>query len=286
MLNQPRRGALHAVAAALAFSMMGVCVKYASADAPNAIVVFFRCLISLAILLPILLRRGGTGIRTRRLGGHLWRAGFGILAMYAFFYAIGRLPLAEAMLLTYSTPLWIPFIAWFWLHERPPLVVLPSVLMGLIGVALIVKPGFHAIDTLAAVVGVSSGFLAACAMVSIRRISNTEPPARIVFYFSLLGTAIAAVPLAWAWQTPGWNTLLWLLGAGLLATVGQIQLTHAYSRASPSLVGPFTYLAVVFSGLMAWGLWAERPDRWSVLGMAVVIGSCVFVGRSGSRTKS
>lgn len=277
MRDNLRRGALHAVLAAAAFSAMGVCIKLAAATTPNAVIVFVRCAVSLCILLPWLLRRGGPGIRTHRLGGHLWRAGFGILAMYAFFYAIARLPLAEAILLTYSTPLWIPFIAWAWIGEKPAAVAFPAALLGLIGIALIVKPGVHPIDPVAGLVGAASGVLAGCAMVSIRRISDTEPPARIVFYFALMGTAIASLPLIWAWTPPSPSALALLVGAGLLATLGQIHLTRAYGCAPAALISPFTYVAVPISAALGWLLWNERPDAWSALGALLVIATCVLV---------
>ncbi len=278
-----RRGALHALVAAAAFSAMGVCIKFAAATTPNAVVVFVRCAVGLGILLPWLLRKRGPGIRTQRLGGHLWRAGFGILAMYAFFYAIARLPLAEAILLTYSTPLWIPFIAWFWIGEKPAAVVYPAALLGLLGIALIVKPGLQPIDQTAGLVGAAAGLLAACAMVSIRRMTDTEPPARIVFYFALLGTAIASLPLPWSWSAPTPTALAQLVGAGLLATFGQIHLTRAYGCAPAALIGPFTYVAVLFSGVLGWLFWNERIDAWSGLGALLVIATCVLVSVAAPR---
>ncbi|SFF45268.1 Permease of the drug/metabolite transporter (DMT) superfamily [Fontimonas thermophila] len=256
---------------------MGVCIKLAAATTPNTVIVFVRCAVSLFILLPLLLRRGGAGIRTRRLGGHLWRAGFGILAMYAFFYAIARLPLAEAILLTYSTPLWIPFIAWAWIGEKPAAIAFPAAVLGLAGIALIVKPGLHPIDPLAGLIGAASGILAGCAMVSIRRIADTEPPARIVFYFALMGTAIASLPLPWSWTTPSSDALALLVGAGLLATLGQIHLTRAYGCAPAALISPFTYAAVPISAVLGWWLWDERIDLWSAVGALLVIGTCVLI---------
>lgn len=277
MQQDLRRGAVHALLSTAAFAVMGACIKAAAATTPNEVVVFIRCAVGLLILMPILMRRGGAGIRTTRLGGHLLRAGFGIASMYAFFYAIGNLPLAEAMLLTYSMPLWIPFIAWGWIGEKPSAVVFPAAALGLIGIALIVKPGMHPVDTFAAIVGAVSGFLAACAMVSIRRITDTEPPARIVFYFALMGTAIACVPLFWAWEMPSLLALGLLVVTGLSATVGQIQMTRAYALAPAALVGPFTYVTVVLSALLGWWLWDERMDLWSLLGTLLVIGTCVLV---------
>jgi drug/metabolite transporter (DMT)-like permease len=276
--NLPR-GALHALYAAGGFAITGACIKAAAATTPNEVVVFVRCAVSLLALLPWILARGARNVlTTRRPGGHLWRAAFGVCAMYCFFYAIAHLHLAEAMLLTYSTPLWVPFIAWLWIREKPPLIVFPAVLLGLAGIALIVKPGAAEIPWLAGLVGLASGVFAACAMVSIRRISDTEPALRIVFYFALLATLISAVPLLWAWATP--TPLAWvqLLGAGVFATYGQINLTKAYAFAPAARVGPFTYTAVIFSALLAWLIWGETLDRWSALGCGLVILTCVLVG--------
>ena len=278
MQNDLRRGALFAILAAAAFSVMGVCVKAASAHAPNEVVVFIRSAAGLLTLLPWVLSQGVSILRTQRLGGHLWRASFGVCAMYAYFYGIAHLHLAAATLLTYSMPLFIPFIAWFWINEKPPLMVFPAALVGLIGIGFIVRPGFSDIDLLASLVGISSGVFAACAMVSIRRISDTEPTPRIVFYFAALATLISSIPLLWAWQTPPLTTFVMLIGAGISATVGQLCLTQAYVCAPAARVGPFTYMAVIFSALLAWLFWDESLDRWFVLGSALVIITCIMVG--------
>lgn len=277
MQNDLRRGAIHALYAAAAFAVTGACIKAAAATTPNEVVVFMRCFVGLLVLLPWVLRHGSAGIRTQRLGGHLWRAGFGVLAMYAFFYAIAHLALAEAMLLTYSTPLWVPFIAWIWIKEKPPLIVLPAVLLGMAGIALIVKPGHSELNWLAGLVGVGSGILAGCAMVGIRRISDTEPAARIVFYFAVLSTLISSIPLLWRWQTPDAEALLLLIVAGVFATVGQLNLTQAYGLAPAARVGPFTYMTVIFSAVLAWLIWDEALDRWSLLGSVLVVATCVLV---------
>ena len=308
------RGAAYAIAAAAAFAVTAACVKAASATVSNEVVVFFRCAVSLLVLLPWLLRHGTAAIRTERLGGHLWRAGFGVCAMYCFFYAIAHLNLAEAVLLTYSTPLFIPFIAWAWIKEPPPAIIFPAVALGLVGIALIVKPGAApsasagdiisfsltpaaapsasagdvfsfsttpaagSLVSFASAVGLLSGICAAAAMVSIRRISDTEPAVRIVFYFTSLSTLVSVIPLLWAWSAPSPAALLWLLATGVFATVGQLCLTRAYSLAAAARIGAFTYSSVIFAGLLGWALWNETPDAYSILGMALVIGCCVLAG--------
>jgi drug/metabolite transporter (DMT)-like permease len=270
-------GAVFAVLAAAAFALMAAGVKAASALVRSEVIVFFRSAVGLLVLLPWLLRQGAT-IRTQRLGGHLWRAGFGVCAMYAFFYALAHLPLAEALVLTYSTPLFIPFIAWAWIREPPPPVIFPAVLLGLAGIVLIARPAAGGGVSAASLAGVLSGACAAAAMVSLRRLGDTEPAPRIVFYFSALSTLIAAVPLAWAWGPVPAGALALLVGIGVLATLGQLCLTRAYALAPAARIGAFTYVAVVFGGLAGWALWDERPDLVSFGGMALVVACCLLAG--------
>lgn len=273
-----RLGALFAVLAALSFSIMAAGVKVAAGEVTGEQIVFFRCATSLVVLLPWLLRHGAAAVRTRRLGGHLWRAGFGTCAMFLFFYALAHLHLAEAMVLTYSTPLFIPFIAWMWIREPPPPVIFPAIALGLGGIVLIARPEAGLPVSLASVAGVLSGISAAGAMVSIRRIADTEPAPRVVFYFSALSTAISAVTLTWGWAPISARSLALLVGIGVLATLGQLCLTRAYALAPAARIGAFTYVAVVFSGLIGWLLWQERPDGSSLSGMALVVACCLLAG--------
>ncbi|HUS24378.1 MAG TPA: DMT family transporter [Candidatus Binatia bacterium] len=278
MKDDLRAGAGFAVLAAAAFAATAACVKAASAAAPNEVVVFFRSAVSLLVLAPWMLRHGLDAVRTTRPVGHLVRAGFGVCAMYSFFYAIAHLHLSEAMLLTYSTPLYLPFLAWAWLKEPPPPVVLLAVGLGLVGIVLIARPGAGGLLDTAGLVGAISGLCAACAMVTIRSISATEPAPRIVFHFAALSTAISAVPLLWAWRTPSPHTLALLVATGLLATLGQLSLTRAYALAPAARIGAFAYSSVIFAGVLGWLLWGERPDARSLAGMALVIGCCLLAG--------
>lgn len=271
-------GALFAVLAAAAFALMAAGVKAASALVRTEVIVFFRSAVGLLVLLPWLVRHGTDAIRTRRPGGHLWRAAFGTCAMYAFFYALGHLHLAEAILLTYSTPLFIPFIAWAWIREPPPAAIFPAIALGFAGIVLIARPEAGLAVSPASLAGVLSGVCAAAAMVSIRRIADTEPAPRIVFWFSALSTLITAVPLAWGVGPVPPGALAPLVGIGVLATAGQLCLTRAYALAPAARIGAFTYVAVVFGGLIGWALWQERPDAASLAGMALVIGCCLLAG--------
>lgn len=288
MPDNPRQGAYYALQAAIAFSLMGALIKAASAGMPNEMIVFTRCIIGLLILTPWALRLGvKQALATHRWGGHLLRAGFGIAAMYCFFYALGTVPLAKAMLLTYSMPLFIPFIAWAWLGERPGATVWAAVALGFVGIALMVDPrGLGGGSLVGTLIGAASGFLGAVAMVGIRRISDTEPAPRIVMYFALIASLISAVPLLWAWVTPTPMQALLMIGAGAVATLGQLCMTRAYGSAPAAWVGTFSYASVPVSAALAWLIWQETLSPRALLGAALVISLCVGLSLSAGRKRA
>ena len=275
--NRPiRRAAAYALVAAIFFSFMGVAIKAASKELELPMVVFLRNCFGLLALSPLLLRSGLNSLKTSRFSMHLTRCVVGLSAMYCFFWAIAHMPLAEAMLLNYCTPLYIPLIAWLWLRERPAPSLIPIVLIGLFGVALILRPGNPAALGAVGAVGLISGILAAGAFVAIRRLSRTEPAIRIVFYFTALSLIISTLPLYWYWETPSLDAGLLMAAAGVCATLAQYALTRAYAQAPAAQVAPFNYLVVVFAATWSWLLWHEQSDLLSMLGGGLVIVSSLL----------
>ena len=272
---KPLQGAALLALSALLFSLMGVGIREVSSSVNNESVVFFRNLVGVLFFLPLILLQGIRPLKTTRIKSHLWRTAFGLAAMYCFFYAIAHLPLADAMLFTYSAPGFTPLIAWWWLKEPVSKRMLITTGVGLIGVLLVAKPSAALFDS-QALVGMAASILAAFAFVSIREMSDTEPAFRMVFYFSLFSALISAIPLAWTWQPVTQQDLKLLLIIGLLATASQIIMSKAYSLAPPGLIGPFAYLAIVFAGLIAWLRWGETPNLSSLIGAALIFSASLL----------
>ncbi len=272
------RGAALILAAALTFSLMGVIVRVLSARVSPEVMVFCRNAFGLLFLLPWLAQLQLRGLKTRCLHLHLLRAAAGTVAIYALFFAVSRLHIAEAVLLNQCATLFIPFVAWFWLKEPVPTRVRWALAAGFLGVLLVLKPGAGLLSW-AALAGLASGMAAAVSMVTIRRMSRSEPPARIVFYFGIFGTAVSALPLYWTWQTPGLLDVVGLVAIGALATLGQILVTRAYACAPAAQIGPFTYASVVVAAAMGWLFWGEVPDRWSMVGALLIAAGGVYTAR-------
>jgi drug/metabolite transporter (DMT)-like permease len=263
------RGAAFMVGSALLFAGMGAAVKLASASLPNTMVVFFRNALGLVALVPWLVRLRRQGLGTTHLREHAIRGLAGLAAMYCFFLAIAQMKLADAVLLNYSLPLFLPLVEKVWLGEEMPRRFWGPLGLGFAGVLFVLKPGLGVFQPVA-LVGLAAAVFGAVAQVGVRRLTRTEPVTRIVFYFGLVGTAVSAVPLAWTWRSP--EPALWLVLAamGLLATVGQLFLTRAYAHAPAAQVGPFVYSAVVFAALFDGFLWGRWPDRLTLAGAVLV----------------
>ena len=272
------RGAAFMTASAFLFAGMSLAVKLAAHSLPNTVVVFFRCAVGLVLLLPWLARQGPAALRTTRPVEHAVRGLSGLLAMSCGFYAMGHMRLADAVLLNYSLPLLLPLVERAWLGVRVARRLWLPLGVGFVGLLIILRPGGSVFGA-AALAGLGSAFFASIAQVGIRSMASSEPTTRIVFYFALISTAGAALPLPLTWVTPGAAAWPPLLAAGLLATAGQFTLTRAYAFAPASRVGPFIYLTPVLSGLLDWALWGVIPDGLFFAGALLVVAAAVLALR-------
>ncbi len=285
--------ALWMVLGAFIFATMGVCVKLASAWFSSAEIVFYRGLIGI-MLLWLLARSRGVPLATRYPGMHAWRSLVGVISLGSWFYAIAHMPLATAMTLNYMSSVWIAaflvggaLLAWMPVPgrdgraPRPPLQapLALTVLAGFAGVVLMLKPGVDHRQGFAGLVGLLSGVTAAFAYLQVVALSRVgEPETRTVFYFAL-GAAVAggagmAVSGLSDWN---WSHALWLLPVGVLAALGQLCMTRAYSSAKTEsgtlLVANLQYSGIVFAAFYSVLLFDDRIDAAGWSGMALIIAS-------------
>lgn len=255
---------------ALLFSIMGICIRYASHTVDNYTIVFFRNVVGLILFLPFIFKQGIGFVKTEKLWMHSWRSIVGLAAMYGFFYAIAHLKLSNAMVFTYSSPIFIPVIAWLFLKEKITIAMLCAAGLGFIGVFCVAKPDQGLLNWIS-VIGIASSLLASMAFVTVRALTQTEPPERIVFYFCLIGSALSVIPMFWMWRTYHVKELLFLIGAGILANVSQIFMSHAYRLAPAGQIAPVNYMAIIFAGVWGFLLWNEVPDLYSVIGFCIIL---------------
>ncbi|MEA5598312.1 DMT family transporter [Rivularia sp. UHCC 0363] len=263
------RGAIFIIAAELVLTMNGAIIKLASDGLPNEMIVFFRNLFGLFSLMPIFAYQGTAIIETKKFHLHLVRGLCGVAAMYCLFYVIANLQLANAMLLKSTIPIFIPLIAFSWLKEKISVVARVAIAIGFCGVFLVLKPGTD-FDWVM-LIGIISSAFASVSMVTIRKLSATEPAVRTVLYFAIIASLVSVIPLIWAWKTPTFNEWLMLIAIGISSTLVQLLTTRGYASAPASQVGIFSYSSVIFGALVGWLLWHELWDITSLIGAGFIV---------------
>lgn len=269
---------------ALLFSVMGICIRYASHTVDNYTIVFFRNVVGLILFLPFIFKQGMGFVKTEKLWMHTWRSILGLAAMYGFFYAIAHLKLSNAMVFTYSSPIFIPLIAWLFLKEKITRSMLCAATLGFIGVFCVAKPDQGLLNWIS-VVGIASSLLASMAFVTVRALTKTEPPERIVFYFCFIGSLLSIIPMFWVWRPYHLQELVFLISAGILANVSQIFMSHAYRLAPAGQIAPVNYMAIIFAGIWGFLLWKEVPDFYSVIGFGFILLAIILCSPLTQRQK-
>lgn len=275
--------ALWMVLGAFFFATMGVGVKLASASFNTFELVFYRGLVSTAFM-ALILRAHGIPWRTPVPLMHAWRTAVGGFALGSWFFAIAHLPLATAMTLNYMSGVWVAaFIVGgailFGRAERQgPL--LATVLLGFAGVVLTLRPTIDQNQLFAGLMGLLSGMSAALAYLQVTALGKAgEPAERTVFYFALGTTLAGALGIVFTgftpWQQVSWQAAIWLLPIGLLASLGQWCMTHAYSHGHTLVVANLQYSGIVFAALYSLLLFGDQIPWMGWLGMLLIVTSGV-----------
>jgi drug/metabolite transporter (DMT)-like permease len=264
------------------FGFMALTIRYASRQLHPFEIAFFRNLFGFAFTLPLLLRHGFGIFRTQKISLYVMRCAIGIVSMLAGFWAIVNLPLAQAISLSYSTPLFVTIGAVFFLGEVVRARRWSAVAAGFVGVLLIVRPG-HASFTAGSLVALLAAAMSGIVAVSIKFLSRTEKPDTIVIYTTMLWVPMSFVPALFYWQAPVGITWLWIVLAGFCGTCGHMFWTRALKLGDASLLAPISFLQMPLVALFGYFLFGEALDRWTATGAAIIFASNAYIAHRESR---
>ena len=272
------QGALLMLASALCFSVINVLIRELSASFDPLHIGFFRTFFALLFMLPWLARAKKDGLRTKRLPLHVWRACFGLLAMVCWFHAIAYLPLAQAVALNFTVPLFVTAGAALILGEVVRARPWSATIVGFLGVLVIVRPGVLELSPAMALPVMAAAFMAISTLM-VKTLSRSDRPGTIVLYMNLIMTPLSLIPALFVWRWPDpWSFVLLAL-LGFLAALSHLFLTHAYARVDASAVQTFTYVRLPLVAAVAYFAFAEVPDIWTWIGAAIIVGSAIYIAR-------
>lgn len=276
------------LASTIGFGLMAICIRLASRTEPVLEIAFFRNLFGLLALLPVLLwpawRHGDMAahlratLRTQQLPRYVFRCLIGFVSMWMGFWAISHLPLAQAVSLAYSSPIFVTVAAVLMLGERVRLRRWLAVLAGFIGVLVIVRPWSHAFST-GTLVAVGAAVITAIVAIQIKQLSRNDGPDTIVLWTYLFWVPMSLLPMLFVWHRPQGIAWLWLLLAGALGTVGQLLWTRALKLGEVSALTPISFVQLVIVTIAGWLWFDEVLDRWTLLGAGIIFASTAYIAQ-------
>jgi drug/metabolite transporter (DMT)-like permease len=256
-------------------------VRVASADLPPLEIAFFRNLFALASMLPWMLSSGFPGLDTRHLRLHLARAVVGVFAMGIWFTSVALVPLADAVALNFTMPLFIVAGAATILGEKVGLRRWSAIAIGFLGMLVILRPGFAEVSPVM-VLPVAAAFFMATSLLILKHISATVRAGTSVLYMNLLMTPLSLVPAAFVWIWPHWEEFIPLAALGLIAMMAHLALARALAAADASAIMPFDYARLPFIALFAFVLFGEVAEMWTWIGSAIIASSAIYIARRES----
>ena len=273
--------------ASFLFGAMGAAVKLASVNYSAFELVMYRGLIGSVMLLVLMRLQNGT-LRTAFMGAHLWRGFVGVVSLWLWFFAIGKLPLATAVTLNYLAPIWMAAyllcLGWWRATKQLEWPLAAAIGMSFFGVVLVLQPAVASNQWLGGIAGVLSSVVSAMAYMQVRKLGLMgEPEYRVVFYFSLMSIIAGLAGALLEARAPGAPVLSphtpygvgLLLAVGICATLAQMAMTRAYRLGKVLVVANLQYTGIVFSALWGMLLWDDRFAWYVWAGMAVILASGV-----------
>lgn len=276
------KGALFAICGAFAFSAMGALIRVLAFELPTITILFFRVAFSLPILLGWMLLSGRLArVQTSLLGWHFARAAAGLASLACLIQAYRSLDFALATALAFTTPLWVIILSVIFIGERPGWRRSAATALGFVGVLVIVRPlPLWEIGVWAAL---ASAVFGAAALAFLRHLTRLESTETLLLYFFLFGFLISVGPTLYIGYRPDLMQLALLLAAALTGLVGLSCASNAYAVADATVVAPFDFARLPLAALIGLVIFAEVPDPWLIVGVAVMIVALYIIVVFGRR---
>jgi drug/metabolite transporter (DMT)-like permease len=260
------------------FTIMNALVRQLSAELPPFEIAFFRNLASLLCILPWIAWRGARSLRTQRQSLYLTRALVNLVSMLSWFWALSVLPLAQAVALNFTNPMFTTIGAALFLGEIVRARRWTATLVGFLGVLVIVRPGAEGLDWGSMIALLSAAF-GAISGLQVKVLARSERSDVIVTYMVLWLTPLSLPPALLVWQTPSMEQLAWLGLIGMIGTLAHLAATEAFHHADASLLVPYNYLKMPFAAVLAYLMFGETVDHWTILGATIICGSSLYIAR-------
>lgn len=271
------RGALWALLSTALFSVAAAMAKIAVEDYHVLQILFFRQIVVFTSSIPSIAKSYPQGLRTKNPKIQAIRLLGAFVALSCGLWAVAVLPLTTAITLGFAQVFFIALLAFKVLNEPIGQHRLVAIIIGFIGVVVVMRPGVEGFIDIHALIPIAAALGAAVAIILVRRLSQTESTATLLIYQAVFVGVLAAIPLFWLWVTPDIPGLILLFATGLVATTGQWVGIKALRLGEASVIGNIQYAQLIYAAILGYFLFSEIPDRYTVTGAIIIIGSSAYL---------
>jgi drug/metabolite transporter (DMT)-like permease len=283
--NQPLTGVAWAFSAVTLFAAQDALVKWLTVGLPLFQLMCVRSVVAVLIVAVVMRTRvGGAAFRTARPGRHVLRALTNIVAFLCHYYAIIRMPLADATALALSAPLFVTVMSGVLLGEPADLRRKLILLVGFIGVVIVVQPTGN-VDWLGVGAALLGSALFALLAIQNRFLSRTESTEQMVLYGALAFLLITGVTMPVIWVDPTPSQFWFMLALGIVSLGAVFCITHSYRFAAVYVIAPAEYVVILWAIFYGWILFSELPSLPVLFGVLIVTGSGVYLVRLERKTQ-
>lgn len=235
-----------------------------------------RSVIGFFILLPLVMTSGGfRAMRTERPLAHLARNVIHYTGQAAWLYALTLIPIAALIAIEFTTPIWTAVLAVSFLGEKLSRPRLAAIVLGLIGVVVIVRPGAGSID-IGHFVVLGAAVCFGASLVLVKSLTRTDSVVRIIFWMLLIQSVIGLAPALYEWRNPSLGLWPWIVVIAFSGMSSHFCLARALSHADATIVSPMDMLRVPLSALLGWLLYHEQIDVFTAVGAALILAGNLF----------
>lgn len=280
------KGCLYSLTAFFFFALLGLALKETTLYGATPLQSIAVTSASASLLItPFVIREGLSYLKTEHFLFHFYRAGYGTIASILYTYAMQHIPVVNATLLFNTAPIFIPLFGIYLLRQPVTAKEWIAIAIGFLGVTLVIHPTLEIFRDPINLIALLSGAFLAIAFIYIKKLSPTDPPLRIIYYFFTLSALMMTPALVTAISQLSLQSIGYAIAAGCCLVATQYLLTKAYQYGKPSRVGVFQYTTIVFVGLIEWLIWGHRPSAIDFIGFLLVAGAGTAIIMGGNDKK-
>ena len=260
------------------FSIMVIFIRKASENLHVLEVVFFRNLLAFIVMLPLLRSTGLAAIKMNNTRLFFMRGFVGAIGMIAGFTCLTLIPLAQATAISFSQPLFITIGATLFLGEIIKARRIAAIIVGVIGMLIIVQPGFNSFSFGIMLAIISALALSVNALI-VKKLTITDSPQAIIMWMVIMLIPITFIPAITVWQWPSFETWLYLWGIAILGTLAHFSWTKSYAMAEITSLEPIGFIKLPIIALLGWMIFAEIPGTWTWVGGLIIFMSTIYISQ-------